>query len=61
VVGDHGGGVNLVRGCSGRPIHGKVAGARGGEVVGEANRFNMRGKRCVVLVVKWRSSRATLI
>jgi hypothetical protein len=27
-VGDHGGGVNLVGGCSGRPVHGEVAGAR---------------------------------
>jgi hypothetical protein len=61
VLGDHGGGVNLVGGCSGQPFHGEVAGARGGEVAGEANGCNRRGKRCVVLMVKWRSSRATLI
>jgi hypothetical protein len=35
-VGDHGGGVNLVGGCSGRPIHGEVAGALCGEITGEA-------------------------
>jgi hypothetical protein len=35
-VGDHGGGANLARGCSGWPAHGEVAGARGGEVTGEA-------------------------
>ena len=37
-------------------------GLRGGENTGEANGWKKaRGKRCVVLVVKWRSSRATLI
>jgi hypothetical protein len=35
-VGDHGGGVNLVGGCSGRPVHGEVAGALDGEIAGEA-------------------------
>jgi hypothetical protein len=34
-VGDHGGAVNLAEGCSGRPVHGEVAGARGGGIVGE--------------------------
>jgi hypothetical protein len=31
-VGDHGGGANLDGGCLGWPVHGAVAGARGGEV-----------------------------
>jgi hypothetical protein len=44
-VGDHGGGVNLVRGCSRRLVHGEVAGARGGEVAGEANGCNRRGEK----------------
>jgi hypothetical protein len=35
-VGDHGGGVNLIGGGQGWPVHGAVAGARGGEVAGEA-------------------------
>jgi hypothetical protein len=35
-LGDHGGGVNLAKGCSGRPVHGEVAGVRGGEIDGEA-------------------------
>jgi hypothetical protein len=35
-VGDNGGWVNLVGGCSGRPVHGEVAGARGSEIAGEA-------------------------
>jgi hypothetical protein len=39
-VGDNGGWVNLVGGCSGRPVHGEVAGARGGEIAGEATGRN---------------------
>jgi hypothetical protein len=35
-VGDHGGGVNLTGRGLGRPVHGAVAGARGGEVAGKA-------------------------
>jgi hypothetical protein len=35
-VGDHGGGVNLVGGFSGRPVHDEVAGTRDGGVAGEA-------------------------
>jgi hypothetical protein len=49
-VGDNGGWVNLVGGCSGRPVHGEVAGAaavrssvRLPSAIGE-------GKECVVLV-----------
>jgi hypothetical protein len=42
-VGDHGGGVNLVGGCSG--VHGEVAGARDGEAAGEANGCNKRGEK----------------
>jgi hypothetical protein len=38
VVGGHGGGVNLTGGGLGWPVHGVVAGARDGEVVGEATR-----------------------
>jgi hypothetical protein len=34
-VGDYGGGANLARGCLGRPVHGEVAGARGGGIPGE--------------------------
>jgi hypothetical protein len=45
VVGDHGGGVNLVGGCSGRPVHGEVVDTRGGEVAGEANGCNKRGEK----------------
>jgi hypothetical protein len=41
----HGGGVNLVGECSGRPVHGEVVGTRGGEVTGEANGCNRRGKK----------------
>jgi hypothetical protein len=37
-------------------------GLRSGETAGEANGWKKaRGKRCVVLAVKWQSSRATLI
>jgi hypothetical protein len=35
-AGDHGGGVILTGGGLGWPVHGAVAGARGGEVAGEA-------------------------
>jgi hypothetical protein len=34
-VGDYGGGANLAGGCLGRPVHGEVAGARGGGIAGE--------------------------
>jgi hypothetical protein len=44
-VGDHGGGVNLVGGCSGRPVHSEVAGAHSGEVVDEASGCNRRGEK----------------
>jgi hypothetical protein len=44
-VGDHGGGGNLVGGCSGRPVHDKVAGARDGEIAGEAAGRNRRRER----------------
>jgi hypothetical protein len=44
-VGDHGGGVNLVGGCSGRPVHGEVAGARDSEVADEANGCNRREEK----------------
>jgi hypothetical protein len=37
-------------------------GLRGGEIIGEAKQVKWaRGKRFVVLAVRWRSSRATLI
>jgi hypothetical protein len=39
-VGDHSGGVNLAEGCSGRPVHGEVAGVRGGGIAGEVVRRN---------------------
>jgi hypothetical protein len=35
-VGGHRGGVNLAGGGLEQPVHGEVAGARGGEVAGEA-------------------------
>jgi hypothetical protein len=41
-VGDHGGGVNLTGRGLGWPIHGAVAGARGGEVASEAAERNKR-------------------
>jgi hypothetical protein len=41
-VGDHGGGVNLTGGDLGWPVHGALAGARGGEVTGEAAERNRR-------------------
>jgi hypothetical protein len=41
-VGDHGSGVNLIGGDLGWPVHGTVAGARGGEVAGEAAECNRR-------------------
>jgi hypothetical protein len=41
-VGDHGGGVNLTGGDLGCPVHGAVAGTRGGEVAGEAAERNRR-------------------
>jgi hypothetical protein len=43
-VGDHGGGANLAGGCLGWLVHGAVAGARGGEVAGEANGAIGEGK-----------------
>jgi hypothetical protein len=42
VVGVHGGGVNSTGGGPGWPVHGAVAGARGGEVAGEAVERNRR-------------------
>jgi hypothetical protein len=41
-VGDHGGRANLAGGCLGWPIHDTVAGARDGEVAGEAAKRNRR-------------------
>jgi hypothetical protein len=41
-VGDHGGGVNLIGGGLGWPVHGAVAGAHSGEVAGEAAERNRR-------------------
>jgi hypothetical protein len=41
-VGGHGGGVNLTSGGLGWSVHGAVAGARGGEVAGEAAERNRR-------------------
>jgi hypothetical protein len=45
-VGCHSGGVNLAGGSLGRPVHGEVAGFRGGEVAREATGRDM-GKRMV--------------
>jgi hypothetical protein len=41
-VGGHGGGVNLAGGRSGWPVHGEVAGSRGGDVAGGATGRNRR-------------------
>jgi hypothetical protein len=41
-VGDHGGRPNLAGGCLGWPVHGAVADARGGEVIGDATVRNKR-------------------
>jgi hypothetical protein len=47
LVGDYGGEVNLDGGRSGWPVHGEVAGARSGEVAGEATgRNKRRGSVC---------------
>jgi hypothetical protein len=57
-VGDHGGGVNLAEGCLGRPVHGEVAGVRGGGIAGEvAGRNRWREGVCCVCegVVKLKS------
>jgi hypothetical protein len=46
-VGDHGGRANLAGGRLERPVHGEVAGARGGEIAGEAAKCNReRGWVC---------------
>jgi hypothetical protein len=46
-VGDYGGGANLAGGRLGRPVHGEVAGARSGGIVGEAaGRNKVRGWVC---------------
>jgi hypothetical protein len=37
--------VNLVGGCSERPVHGEVAGARDSEIAGEAVERNRRRER----------------
>jgi hypothetical protein len=39
-VGDNGGWVDLVGGCSGRSVHGEVVGVRGGEIAGEVAERN---------------------
>jgi hypothetical protein len=41
-VGDHGGRSDLAGGCLGWPVHGAVAGARGGEVTGKATERKRR-------------------
>jgi hypothetical protein len=41
-IGDHEGGVNLIGGGLGWPVHSVVVGARGGEVAGEAAERNRR-------------------
>jgi hypothetical protein len=54
VVGGHGDGVNSTGGGLGLPVHGTVAGARGGEVASEAAERNRRwgevscNRECVV-------------
>jgi hypothetical protein len=60
-VGDHGGGVNLTSGGLGWPVHGAVAGARGGEVAGEAAERNRRWGGCIAIVREWRSSNTKTI
>jgi hypothetical protein len=43
----------MVGGSLGRPVHGEVAGFRGGEVAGEATRRDRGKEWCAVFVVKW--------
>jgi hypothetical protein len=52
-AGGHSGGVNMAGGSLGRPVHGEVAGFRGGEVAGEATRRDRGKEWCTVFVVKW--------
>jgi hypothetical protein len=49
-VGDYGGGANLAGECLGRPVHGEVAGARGGGLAGEVAGAIGGGNGCVVFV-----------
>jgi hypothetical protein len=51
----------LAGGRSGWPVHGDVAGARGGEVAGEATGHNRRRGVRAELGAQWRSLRAIAI
>jgi hypothetical protein len=51
----------LVGGCSGRPVHGEVAGACDGEVAGEATGHNRRRGVRAELGAQWWSLRAIAI
>jgi hypothetical protein len=55
----HGGGANLACGGLWRPVHGAVAGARGGEAAGEVSGHDRGGK--VVIASVWRSFGHSLI
>jgi hypothetical protein len=60
-AGDHGGGVNWTGGGLWWPVHGAVASVRGGVVTGAAYGCNRGGEVCLVTVIVWWSSSASLI
>jgi hypothetical protein len=60
-VGVHRGGVNLTGGDLGWPVHGAMAGARGGEVADEVAKRNRRWERCLAIVSVWWSSSTKVI
>jgi hypothetical protein len=57
----HYGGANLACGGLGRPVHGTVAGARGGEATGEVSGHDRGAKWCRVIASVWRSFGHSLI
>jgi hypothetical protein len=51
-VGDNGGWVDLVGGCSGWPVHGEVVAVRGGEMSVRLPDAIGEGEGCVVFVTE---------
>jgi hypothetical protein len=60
-AGDHGRGVNWTGGGLWRPVRGAVASVHGGMVAGAAIGCNRGREVCLVTVIVWRSSSASLI
>jgi hypothetical protein len=52
-VGDHGGGDNLVRGCSERPVHGEVAGSTAVRSLVRPSSATGKAKWCLRTVGRW--------